>query len=315
MAGDSDSGVSVPAAASTDDIILEGCLLKQGTRSARQWNDRYFVLTSNNMLAYYSQSKEEDKPKFVYPVSKEAGCHLSDVFEEHRSVKSHQGSSRETIYCVKLTWSIPIKRIVDDTWEESSLTGEAGPETFQQHYRRSSSPATIPTNGNGAAFSRRRTSSPVPKGASAGQMSWSSERRLVVSEVNDLSVSPRQRPLPRTDHDVTPTRTEDFSRSRGISQRFRIKPTKSEDDNDSLDLPNLEERSVAPTSVTKKVDVKLDEDETGFLNGGRSLEDEQKALHTTYLAKKKQNKKRNKKKVVDGAKIILAAGAFVGLGK
>ena len=287
-------------------------MLKQGIRGARQWNDRYFVFTSNNTLAYYSQTND-DKPKFIYPISKDAGCELSKVYEEHRTIKSSQGgSSKETIYCIKLAWSIPVKRITDDAWEESSMTG--GPEAFQQHYRRSSSP-TVPPNSTGTLQARHFSYSPAPKSVNnSSQPSWHSERKLAVAEPYDLSgpPSPRQRQRPGADNDMTPqpSRTnESFSKSKGTSYRFRIKSTSSDDNDDNnnnnnhfLDLPNIDDRLGTPIPRSEEED------------GPTSMVDEQKELHSLYLAKKKQNKKKAKKKVVDGAKLALAAGAFVGLG-
>jgi hypothetical protein len=77
-------------------ILLEGYLLKQGSRSRNRWHDRYFSFHSDNTLRYFT-TKDESKPKAVLQLSVLQDVQVSEMFVDRHSKK--------LIYCVRLSWS------------------------------------------------------------------------------------------------------------------------------------------------------------------------------------------------------------------
>jgi hypothetical protein len=90
------------------EVVLEGWMVKLSR--SRQWQERYFIFSSNQILTYYHKPGES-RLGTSFSISREAGCEISDLYVEQRT----KDSDKESLYCISMSWS-------DDTNTVGSLS-------------------------------------------------------------------------------------------------------------------------------------------------------------------------------------------------
>ena len=96
------------------EVVLEGAMLKLSRN--RQWLERYFVFTSNQILSYYHH-KGESKPRACFQITRD--CEISDLFVDERQ----KGGTRETLYCFTISF-------MDDSKSASNYKQQLMNESF-----------------------------------------------------------------------------------------------------------------------------------------------------------------------------------------
>lgn len=91
--------LGLPTAPSSEppEVVLEAQLLKLSR--SRQWQERYFVFYSNQVLTY-AHHKEDAMPRQYFRVSRESGCEVGELYVEQR----HKGSEKVSLYCINISW-------------------------------------------------------------------------------------------------------------------------------------------------------------------------------------------------------------------
>lgn len=95
------ASIGVPQGTSSStvsEVVLEGKLLKLSRN--RQWQERYFVFTSNQVLSYVHHKEDVSPRQQFFRVTRESGCELGDLYVEQR----HKGSEKVPLYCVTISW-------------------------------------------------------------------------------------------------------------------------------------------------------------------------------------------------------------------
>jgi len=126
-------------------VVIQGWMLKLNRNN--NWQDRYFVFQSDQVLSYYHKPKiqTEDvgikekgndvasgtetiitkikQPTATFKISRQAGCEIGDLYVEQRNTSlsasvstlpssSSCSSGKESLYCINITWTVNADTVV-----------------------------------------------------------------------------------------------------------------------------------------------------------------------------------------------------------
>jgi hypothetical protein len=298
-------------------LFSSGVLLKQGSRTRKNWHDRYFVVQADNTLSYYNK-KGDPKPKGTYAIDKLKDLLISEIY-----VQKH---NKQLVYCINFTWT-----------EDFSATEEANESS---HFNEDASSgagslAHFPTAGDDVPQSParstftadgtqenldldsplrkltptkkiRRSASYINRTKRTHNKSDSSVARSARSvDAESLTVSSRlrrRRGGSRSGNSVAPDVDPVIPSLVEVDQRHAIPQTSTFDDDPN---PTVQAGNKTATTTTTTTVARTPYQE--------QRAEEQEILRSQYLSTQKVNKKKKRRKFVDGAKIAAATGAAVGV--
>jgi len=331
------------SSSSAPQIVMEGPLLKQGSRTQQFWHERYFAFYSDHTLKYYSH-KDDSVPKRVFNISQLADCEVSDLYVKKRH--------KELIYCVKLTWSGDASTV--DNSVDSFNIREADADDFssvgEQGIQHSNSFESVPVSPMrsdvGASGKKKNALTRLRKSASkkraqlmqsirsvdresltsegAAEQERQRRRRLeknsasakllgldeVADENNDVSLCEDIPTLVEVDerHTANPQNGE-LNQSTSSLQSF-VGLSTPRQKRDRLAAPGTPVTSTLPPAPLTTSNVPAPATRTPY---ELQKEEEQRYLRSQFLSSQKESKRKTKQMLVDATKIAAAAGAAVGL--
>jgi hypothetical protein len=258
---------SLPGGVSSSEVVLEGKLMKLSRN--RQWQERYFVFHSNQVLTY-SHIKEDASPRQCFRITRESGCEVGELHVEQRHNK---GSEKKPLYCINVSW--PDDNSADGSFHNNKFHDSFKDDvSFQEPLKGPSEPATpaatprrstranamlrTPLNGRPKRISRQ-WSAPVKGGQEVPYRNLSVERKIGSYDGSDEG----------DEHSISSLGTPNDHKGR-FGWRRGHKERKSLSDAFNHSLPNLDFGSkLSKKAIPSVVN----------MNGDATSEDEHATIH------------------------------------
>jgi hypothetical protein len=272
------------------EIIIEGALLKQGSRSRSFFHERYFRFSSDHTIKYYN-NKYDVVPKGAYNMSELPDCEISDLFVQKRH--------KQIIYCIKITWSVDSDslQLADESLSFDDAVSTEG------------------ITSNNATSTGMHT---------VAEENWAQEGSFIIREDGDfIDSSPA-----RSEKVLTPLKRLRRSLSGGKKNRsssqnshnHRHTQGQGEESMSSLN-ETYEEVATSTAGIPSLVqaDPRHSQNIPDINNRTRrtsfelQCQEEQRYLQSQFITSQKESKKRAKRKLVTATKVATATGAVIGL--
>lgn len=292
-----------------------GTLLKQGSR-IQFWHERYFTFSSDHTLKYYKSKDDianKIPPKASYCLSKLQDLCVSDVYAD--------GSKKELIYCVKLTWS-------SSESNEDSLTAASSLQLQNQRNRDLSfdddlsAPSMVSDQ-----LESRPLSSPVAnsrndaRNSARGSVKKSPFRRFRrkpnLERNSSLAGSVDRESLTLDSGDGRPasvaSKPQIIQRQRSSATNGRRSTNEGGEVPMTVEVANGETKAQPDSARSMSTQQTRNTSAIPVSDYERQRQEDLRYLEWQFLTAKEEKRKKKKKQMVTGTKIAAGVGAAVGI--
>jgi len=315
---------------SHDAIRVEGNLLKLAKWGRKHWNDRYFVLSENELSYYGGEDTTSRKLKDHFLVTL-GSCEISSLYMDQRQESALVGAggttkTKELLYCFRISLfehqHTPSEAIPTD----NSLTH---PHTTIDSTSNNNDPRGIPLVSPPSVWSG--TISPLhgPHGMCSAPQSFDTDDiiptvqahrhdapiSLPTSPTKKHSLFKRSKSVPHlrdnTNASISSSLPKHSSTTKWRRPHFRTETAPPP----PLVLDGDEEarRLLMPRSTTGYVGTACPDNHRQSYFDQQQWQ-EQQLMHAHYLSEQKEHKKQTRKRIKEGGKLVMAAGAAVTVG-